>query len=118
MTGGRADARGPRSRREPAALPSAHLEVWVSTNVTCRSDRVDPTTSRTEQRPMSFSCAKMLRYHPRDSFHQDPMPRDLDRLQGAWSITFLEMDGEEMVLPDFGDARVTLANDRFRSTGM
>src|SRR5262245_32027420 len=46
------------------------------------------------------------------------MPRDLDRLQGAWSITFLEMDGEQMVLPDFGDARVTLANDRFRSTGM
>ena len=44
--------------------------------------------------------------------------RDLDRLQGAWSITFLEMDGEQMLLPDFGDARVTLASNRFRSSGM
>jgi uncharacterized protein (TIGR03067 family) len=44
--------------------------------------------------------------------------RDLDKLQGAWSITFLEMDGKAMVLPGFGDARVTLARDRFRSSGM
>jgi uncharacterized protein (TIGR03067 family) len=46
------------------------------------------------------------------------MPRDLDKLQGTWSIASLEMDGEPMALPEFGDARVVLAKDRFRSAGM
>jgi uncharacterized protein (TIGR03067 family) len=46
------------------------------------------------------------------------MPTDLDRVQGAWSITSLEMDGQEMSLPGVGDARVVIEKDRFRSTGM
>ena len=46
------------------------------------------------------------------------MPTDLDRVQGAWSITALEMDGQEMSLPVIGDARVVIENDRFKSSGM
>jgi uncharacterized protein (TIGR03067 family) len=46
------------------------------------------------------------------------MPRDLDKLQGTWSIASLEMDGQEMSLPGTGDARVVIKKDRFKSTGM
>ena len=46
------------------------------------------------------------------------MPGDLDKLQGTWSITSVEVDGQQMALPDFGGASVVIANDRFKSTGM
>jgi uncharacterized protein (TIGR03067 family) len=46
------------------------------------------------------------------------MPTDLDKIQGTWSITSLEMDGQEMSLPGTRDARVVIEKDRFRSTGM
>jgi len=46
------------------------------------------------------------------------MPTDLDKVQGTWSITSLEMDGQEMSLPGTGDARVVIEKDRFKSTGM
>jgi len=44
------------------------------------------------------------------------MKQDLDRLQGAWAIVGLEMDGQPTDL--IGDARIVIESNRFTSTGM
>jgi uncharacterized protein (TIGR03067 family) len=41
---------------------------------------------------------------------------DLDRLQGTWNVTTLEMGGSEMPVP--GDACIVVAGSRFQSLGM
>ncbi len=44
------------------------------------------------------------------------MPNDLDKLQGAWTISALEMDGQSMSSP--GDACVVVKGSRFKTHGM
>ena len=44
------------------------------------------------------------------------MKQDLDRLQGAWSIAALELDGQ--TVGAIGDARIVIKGNRFTSTGM
>ncbi|MGJ5815169.1 TIGR03067 domain-containing protein [Paludibaculum fermentans] len=46
------------------------------------------------------------------------MPHDLDRLQGVWLITSLELDGQRMPESLHSAARITITGDRFVSTGM
>ena len=46
------------------------------------------------------------------------MDQDLDLLQGTWTVTALEMDGEEMPAEMLDNARVTIEADHFSSTGM
>jgi uncharacterized protein (TIGR03067 family) len=46
------------------------------------------------------------------------MSKDLDKLQGAWAIGAMEMDGEAMAPEAFVEARVVVKGDRFTSTGM
>ena len=46
------------------------------------------------------------------------MGRDIDTLQGQWDIATLEMDGAQMPAPSFAGASITIAADRFVSTGM
>ena len=46
------------------------------------------------------------------------MPKDLDSLQGSWSITALEVEGQPMPAAMLSDARVVIKNGRFTSTGM
>ena len=41
---------------------------------------------------------------------------DLDRLQGSWNITSLEVDGQKMPAP--GGARIVICGTRFQSLGM
>ncbi|HXA51034.1 MAG TPA: TIGR03067 domain-containing protein [Candidatus Acidoferrum sp.] len=41
---------------------------------------------------------------------------DLDKLQGTWNVTALEMDGHEVAVP--GSACIVIAGDRFQSLGM
>jgi len=43
---------------------------------------------------------------------------DLDLLQGSWSITSLEMDGQAVPVDALGEARIAIKGDRFTSTGM
>lgn len=46
------------------------------------------------------------------------MNRDLDLLQGSWTVTALEVDGQAMPAGMLGDARIAIAGNRFTSTGM
>lgn len=46
------------------------------------------------------------------------MPRDLDQLQGAWQISSLELDGQEMSAEVLAAARIEIRGDRFTTTGM
>lgn len=46
------------------------------------------------------------------------MPRDLDRLQGAWQISSLELDGMKMPAEVVASARIEINGDRFSSAGM
>ncbi len=46
------------------------------------------------------------------------MERDLERLQGAWAITTLELDGEAVPGALLANARVVIEGDRFTSSGM
>lgn len=46
------------------------------------------------------------------------MSADLDRLQGKWHITRLEMDGQEVPAGLLSAAHITIAGDRFTSAGM
>ena len=46
------------------------------------------------------------------------MGQDIDTLQGRWEITALEMDGAEMPAASLAGASITIAGDRFVSTGM
>lgn len=46
------------------------------------------------------------------------MHPDLDSLQGTWSVTALEMDGQSMPADMMGNARITIQGKRFTSTGM
>ena len=44
------------------------------------------------------------------------MKNDLDRLQGAWTVAALEVDGQAMDAP--GDTRIVIEGSRFTTTGM
>ena len=46
------------------------------------------------------------------------MPNDLDLLQGTWSVTALEVDGQKMPTVMLADARIAIQGNRFTSTGM
>jgi uncharacterized protein (TIGR03067 family) len=46
------------------------------------------------------------------------MPKDLDLLQGAWTVKALEVEGEKMPPATLADARIVIQGDRFTSTGM
>jgi uncharacterized protein (TIGR03067 family) len=46
------------------------------------------------------------------------MSREIDALQGSWTITALENDGAEMPSSAFIGAGITIDGDRFTSTGM
>src|SRR5438552_3529927 len=41
---------------------------------------------------------------------------DLDKLQGSWNVTSLEVDGQKMPAP--GGARILICGTRFQSLGM
>jgi len=44
--------------------------------------------------------------------------QDLDLLQGAWTVTTLEMDGQQVPSEMLGGARIIVQGNRFSSTGM
>jgi uncharacterized protein (TIGR03067 family) len=44
--------------------------------------------------------------------------RDLDLLQGSWSVTALEVDGQEMPAAMLASARIVVQRNRFTSAGM
>lgn len=44
--------------------------------------------------------------------------QDIDLLQGAWTVTTLEMDGRQVPSGMLGGARIVVQGDRFTSTGM
>jgi len=44
--------------------------------------------------------------------------QDIDLLQGAWTVTTLEMDGRQVPSGMLGGARIVVQGDRFISTGM
>jgi uncharacterized protein (TIGR03067 family) len=46
------------------------------------------------------------------------MPSDTDALQGEWYITAFELDGQAMPEATFAEAKVVVADDRFKSLGM
>jgi uncharacterized protein (TIGR03067 family) len=46
------------------------------------------------------------------------MQKDLDLLQGTWSIRELEADGQKMPPSMLGEARIVINGRRFKSTGM
>jgi uncharacterized protein (TIGR03067 family) len=46
------------------------------------------------------------------------MPNDLDLLQGSWSVTAMEADGQKMPAEMLAGGRVLVQGDRFTSTGM
>ena len=46
------------------------------------------------------------------------MTGDLSRLQGAWDIVALEVEGRSMPAPDFHGARIIVAGERFTTVGM
>lgn len=43
---------------------------------------------------------------------------DLDKLQGTWRVTSLEVDGQAMAPSALGDARIVITRNRFVSLGM
>ncbi len=46
------------------------------------------------------------------------MPNDIDRLQGAWAVTSLEVDGQSMPDSSLAAAQIEIQGDRFTTTGM
>ena len=46
------------------------------------------------------------------------MTGEIDLLQGTWSVTALEMNGEAMAGPMLAEARLVIKGNRFTSTGM
>jgi uncharacterized protein (TIGR03067 family) len=46
------------------------------------------------------------------------VPQDLERLQGSWTVTALEVDGEAMPAGVLSEARIVIQGNRFTSTGM
>jgi uncharacterized protein (TIGR03067 family) len=46
------------------------------------------------------------------------MPNDLDRLQGSWSITALEADGQKMPAEMVAGGSIVIRGDRFTCAGM
>jgi uncharacterized protein (TIGR03067 family) len=46
------------------------------------------------------------------------MPRNLDGLQGSWTITSLVLDGQPLPAALLAGGRITIQGDRFVSTGM
>src|SRR2546430_10502897 len=46
------------------------------------------------------------------------MPGDLELLQGTWTVTALEADGQETPATMLANARIVIQRDRFISTGM
>ena len=46
------------------------------------------------------------------------MPDDIDLLQGIWSISELEVDGQKMPSEILSEAQITIKKNRFTSTGM
>ena len=46
------------------------------------------------------------------------MGRDLDRLQGAWTVTALEMEGQTTPASMLAEACIVIKGDRFTTTGM
>jgi uncharacterized protein (TIGR03067 family) len=46
------------------------------------------------------------------------MARDIDLLQGSWSVTSLELDGQTMPANIFANARLVIKGHRFTSVGM
>jgi uncharacterized protein (TIGR03067 family) len=46
------------------------------------------------------------------------MRQDLDLLQGSWTVTALEADGQEVPASMLADARIAVKGNRFTSTGM
>jgi len=49
---------------------------------------------------------------------EDAMRDDLELLQGTWSVTSLEMDGQQMSGDMLADAQIVIKGKRFTSTGM
>ena len=46
------------------------------------------------------------------------MRQDLDLLQGSWSLTALEVEGQKMPAATLAEARIVVKGNRFTSTGM
>jgi uncharacterized protein (TIGR03067 family) len=46
------------------------------------------------------------------------MRHDLDRLQGVWTVTSMEVDGQTMPAAMLAEARIAIKGNRFTSTGM
>ena len=46
------------------------------------------------------------------------MRDDLESLQGTWSVTSLEVDGQQMPAAMLTDAEIMITGSRFTSTGM
>ncbi len=46
------------------------------------------------------------------------MPTDLELLQGSWTVTTLEVDGQPLPASMLTNARIVIDGDRFTSTGM
>src|SRR6267154_2409910 len=46
------------------------------------------------------------------------MPNDLELLQGPWTVTELEVDGNKMDAGVMGEGRIVIEGNRFTSTGM
>src|SRR5438105_839646 len=46
------------------------------------------------------------------------MATDLDRLQGTWHVTSLELDGRPLAAASFGGSQIVVEGDRFTSLNM
>jgi len=46
------------------------------------------------------------------------MNHHLDLLQGSWTVTALEVDGQKMPASMLANARIAIDGNRFASTGM
>jgi len=46
------------------------------------------------------------------------LSHDLDLLQGSWTVTALEVDGQKMSASLLANARIAIDGNRFASTGM
>lgn len=46
------------------------------------------------------------------------MPQDLDRLQGTWRVSALEVDGQKMSAEMLAGSNIVIQGDRFTSNGM
>src|SRR5262245_19649122 len=69
---------------------------------------------------LPICCAKLAVYdvHTQIDHWRETVSNDLDRLQGSWTVTTLEVDGQKMSRDMFGNAQVRVKGGRFVSTGM